>query len=483
MQEADVVIIGGGISGAVCFNELAKRLPDQHTVLLEARERFGGRTCSEAVLGEDGQMHAIDTGGQWIARSHTKVLSLVEAFGLELEEQTFPAAVSGEPCALIEMAYYRLRPLTTEAQAQVEDFRARLIASFRKLQQPGGATADEREEWDRRSVLEEISSHCADPAAVEELSFFVQTVMATDSSQVSYLFFLHVIYLYGGGERAMQLLGDGPEGAQALKVKGGMQQISERLVDEGLRANSNCRAKLGVTVQGIELPTEGGALLVSAVAGAETVNIRCQRVVLALAPPLILKAIAFSPLELLDSDRRSLYSAMIPGCAVKVICLFSSPFWRSSSEAGSGDLSISEVGLVSNIFETGVGDRPGLVCLITGNFAKEYASLGPCERKSRVLQQLQCMYGAAYSPPLFFLEKDWTAEQFSAGCFAANVGPSANAVFARQGALLREDILPRRILVAGTETSEAFYGYIEGGARSGEAVALSIVEEEERKRL
>ena len=79
-----------------------------------------------------------------------------------------------------------------------------------------------------------------------------------------------------------------------------------------------------------------------------------------------------------------------------------------------------------------------------------------------------------YNPPLLFFEKDWTAEQFSAGCFAANVGPSAIAVFARQGALLRADILPGRILVAGTETSEAFYGYIEGGARRGEEVALSI---------
>lgn len=303
----------------------------------------------------------------------------------------------------------------------------------------------------------------------------------------------------GGGEKGMELLGDGPHGLQAIKVRGGCQQISEKLVEAALKSiQVSCEAIRNCAVHAIEYDVDSDKILITAREcksksnantntntntnanittvindnyldgrvdeGTESIiRYQCRRLVLAMPPNLINKAISFAPPELVSQNEKrwALYNKMHMGSVCKVIFIFQEPFWRQqhqknknqNNQSSGNNMSISEIGLVSNIFESKEdGHRmPALVCLITGKYAQLYSSLCKEERIDRVLTQLQNMYGDVYKPPLHYIEKDWISEMYSGGGFACCVAPSEEALFVTHGRLLREPILRGKIFVAGTE--------------------------------
>lgn len=75
-RTCDVVIVGAGPTGLSAARTLQAAGKD--VVVLEARDRVGGRTWTDHI---DGQMYEI--GGQWISPDQTALLELVEELGKE----------------------------------------------------------------------------------------------------------------------------------------------------------------------------------------------------------------------------------------------------------------------------------------------------------------------------------------------------------------------------------------------------------------
>jgi monoamine oxidase len=84
MTDYDVVIIGGGFAGATVAREL------QHkgfgVLLLEARDRLGGRTWTQEALG-----HRIELGGTWVHWVQPHVWAEITRYGLELTQSPVPS--------------------------------------------------------------------------------------------------------------------------------------------------------------------------------------------------------------------------------------------------------------------------------------------------------------------------------------------------------------------------------------------------------
>src|ERR1700691_1642410 len=78
-QTADVVIVGAGVAGLTAARELTKR--NVGCLVLEARDRVGGRTLSQKV-GRDW----LDLGGQWIGPTQDRLAALARELGIA----TFP---------------------------------------------------------------------------------------------------------------------------------------------------------------------------------------------------------------------------------------------------------------------------------------------------------------------------------------------------------------------------------------------------------
>src|SRR5262249_249856 len=78
--ETDVVVVGAGVAGLSAARKLVAEGRD--VVVLEARDRVGGRLWNTEIGGE-----ANELGGEWVAPYQSRVQSLLPGPGLEL----FPA--------------------------------------------------------------------------------------------------------------------------------------------------------------------------------------------------------------------------------------------------------------------------------------------------------------------------------------------------------------------------------------------------------
>lgn len=68
------------------------------------------------------------------------------------------------------------------------------------------------------------------------------------------------------------------------------------------------------------------------------------------------------------------------------------------------------------------------------------------------------------------VEKDWSADPWSRGCYAGHL---ATGVWTEFGSALRRPC--GRIHWAGTETAQRWSGYMDGAVRSGERAAREVL--------
>ncbi len=76
-QRHDVIIVGAGLSGlkaALQLREAGKRV-----LLLEARDRVGGRSMPGTIAGQ-----TVDFGGQWVGPQQTRLLAQAQDLGVAI---------------------------------------------------------------------------------------------------------------------------------------------------------------------------------------------------------------------------------------------------------------------------------------------------------------------------------------------------------------------------------------------------------------
>lgn len=92
LQTCDVVVVGAGLSGLQAAHDIQKA--GLSCVVLEARDRVGGKTLSLDPSGKGG---ALDVGAAWINDTNqSHVFALAKSFGLETVVQNTKGAVVQE---------------------------------------------------------------------------------------------------------------------------------------------------------------------------------------------------------------------------------------------------------------------------------------------------------------------------------------------------------------------------------------------------
>lgn len=310
----------------------------------------------------------------------------------------------------------------------------------------------------------------------------------------------------GGG---IDCLSDGDEGAQKWYIQGGSQQISSLLA---------CRLEtLGVeikyneAVSSVEYSTaesDNNVRVVTRLGRAYTAS----KVVVAMSPTIATKHISFDPP--LHEDHQLFIRSMIPGQALKAIVICKEAFWLRPKAIRGHAGHFADCGLVHNMFHAMVAGHPALVCLATGNPARQMLDLSEDERIVVVLSQLARLHfpdmtlssGDASSTVeglksalgvLYYVEKPWTLEEFSGGCFSVTFPPtgmlwkygkrfmiregssgskssgsiSKEADFGKEASNCWENCL----IFASSDVSDVYHGYMEGALRAGELAASMIL--------
>lgn len=107
-----------------------------------------------------------------------------------------------------------------------------------------------------------------------------------------------------------------------------------------------------------------------------------------------------------------------------------------------------------------------LLGFLEGGHATTASLMGARERRELVLQCFATYFGERALHPVEYIELDWTAEEYSRGCYGGRMG---TGVWTRYAQTLSQPV--GRIHWAASETSDVWNGYMEGAVRSGERAA------------
>ncbi|RMF11632.1 MAG: FAD-dependent oxidoreductase [Candidatus Dadabacteria bacterium] len=438
----DAVIIGGGISGLVAAWRLQQA--GRRVVVCEARPRVGGRTVNLQIAGGE----PIEGGGEWIGPQQDAIIALNEELGLK----TFPAFYDGD--TTYDVLGRVSRGLIPDIGVGDAAGFARVAWKLNRLATaiPRGSSwqAADAAALDRLTLADWLNQQNANPFTHAIFRLATRAILAGYPERISLLWFLH--YFGAGGGLLPLMLNDG--GAQDQRFEGGSQVLSLTLAE---RLGSALH--LATPVRAIRQRTDHADIVTA------RGTLRARRVVIAMMPSDIGR-IAVEPgwsrarAELI---RRWTLLPRLP--IVKCALAYSRPFWRDKGLNGAMQ---SDRAPIQLIFDNSPADGSAgvLSCFLSIAEAPELADRRT--RPERLAREVARYFGPEGLEPIDYVEKDWAADPWSTSCLS----PLVPGVISEFGPTLRKP--EGRIHFAGTETAEAWCGFMDGAVRAGERAAREV---------
>lgn len=434
-----VVVVGAGLAGLTAACDLAAAGID--TTVLEARNRVGGRTRGIEVAPGS----TVDAGAGYLGERHTELHAMLARLGLKTTPTTMVGASRFALGSRDDTRSGRFPPLNAVALGEMFDLLDQLTTAVR-VDVPW--LTPDAADWDSLTAAEWAEQNLRHPDARLFFPLFLGEMMAADPAAVSVLHM--AFYLRSGG--GIGYLNAFEGGAQQDRIDGGAHQLCEQLA-----ARLGERVRRGQPVDAIH--QDGHEATVHAAGHAY----HCDAVVVAV-PPLLADAIDYQPgLPVYRAGERT-----GRGSAVKVHLIYAAPLWRAHGLSG---WSVSSQGpLLSTVDDSPADGAVGVLTgFVTGSEAYRFAALTAEAQRAEALSQAARLF-PELPPPIGFHVTDWVNAQYSRGCYAALFGPGD---WIRHGPHLTT--AHHRVHWAGTETSTAYFGLMEGAIRSGHRAAKEIL--------
>jgi len=444
VQRVQTVVIGGGLAGLAAARNLMS-LGVKSVVVLEARDRVGGRTVNLPISGG----HVVEGGGEWIGPGQDRIAALASEVGVD----TFDAYYDGT--GIYEIQGLVSKGLLPELDIQQGYGFSRLAWRLQSMAnelplgnpwQAANATA-----LDNITLATWLKNEGASKWIVDAFRIITRAVMSGYPERISLLWFLHYIQSSGG------LLGIAlnDNGLQDLRFVGGSQQVSINAAKE-----LGSRVHIGEPVESIddkpagpiEIRTHKGVYL-------------ADRVVVAMAPADTLRINFKSGLTVQRDDLVQKWAGLTRLPLIKHSVIYNKPFWR---DVGLNGNVVTDQAPLQLVFDNSPADASIGVLTAFLSAAEVPAMASKPDRIRLVPQELSRYFGSKALATTGYVEKDWSTDPWSTGC----ITPLTKGILSSTGPALRDPV--GRIHWAGTESAEIGCGYMDGAVRSGERAAKEV---------
>lgn len=240
------------------------------------------------------------------------------------------------------------------------------------------------------------------------------------------------------------------------RVDGGLQTLTDALAAR-LPAR---RLRLKANVVGVSREDEGVTI---ALEGRATIHAR--RVIFAMPPRLVSK-ISFEPM--LTGAVLSAMEAVPTWMAgqAKAIATYPSPFWRDAGLSGDA---VSRIGPMVEIHDASPADA-GFGALFGFIGAAPSARTDEGALRASVLAQFSRLFGGCAPSSLHI--KDWARDPYTA--VAADAAPLMSHPACGLPSSVQR-MWQGRLILSGTETAQAFGGFLEGALEAAEDAVRAVL--------
>ena len=443
LLERDVVVVGAGPAGLMAARRL--QAAGRSVVVLEARDRVGGRTWSQEV---DGAF--LELGGQWVSPDQTELLGLLD----ELGGSTFPRYREGDslyrtPSGEVLRYSGTTFPVGEKTAAEMQ----RITEVLDELAAELGCTAPwaspRARELDTISFAHWLLSVSTDEQACQNIGMFIAGGMLTKPAHSFSA--LQAVLMAASAGSFSNLTDD----AFILdrRVVGGMQSVAEAMAAE-------LEVVTGSPVRTLRTDSDG----VTAV--SDRLTVRAGAVVVAV-PPNLYSRISFEPP--LPRRQHQMHQHLSLGLVIKVHAVYETPFWRADGLSGT---CFGATSLVQEVYDNTNHEDPRgtLVGFVSDEKADRLFELTEQERREAVLASIAEYLGPRALEPLVYYESDWASEEWTRGAYAASFDLGG---LSRYG---RDQTAPVGCIHwANSDTAGEGYQHVDGALRRGRAAAEEIL--------
>jgi monoamine oxidase len=443
--EADVIVVGAGFAGVSAARDL--HAAGQNVVVLEARDRIGGRAWSRPI--GDGKI--VDLGCEFHGQHDSVSAQTARSLGIgsyKVYDKGYKLLDDGGRLRRWSGPVPIIGPFATLDLGQAV---LRLERMRREVPQESPWDAPHAQSWDNQTMWSWAQRNVHTPKGRKLIRLLIEGGLAASAAEVSLLHVLNYSNGTGGFRATTSVTG----GTLENRFVGGAQAVVQRLAEPVAE-----RIFTSAVVRRIE--QRGDRVRVSGPGFEAT----ARRVIVAVPVPLSGR-IEYDPV--LPGHRDQLTQRMGLGAAIKYLVIYDEPFWRRQGQSG---MVISFDGVVRAVLDGSPPDgSPGILTVfVTGPAARTLGRSPVDERRKAVQAELVRFFGSRADRPTEFIEQNWIEEPFTRGCYHAFAPPG---LYTEYGRALREPF--GRVHWAGAETVPVEFGSMSGAIASGHRAAAEVL--------